>query len=304
MKVVFMGTPSYATEIFKALLKDKDIEVRALFTQPDKKAGRKMLLTPPHIKEYCLKNDLNIPIFQPESLKEEWVEEKIRSISPDFIVVAAYGQILPKSILNIASCINLHASILPKYRGASPIQSAILNGDEFTGITAMLMNEGLDSGDMLSFSYTKIGDKNVVELFDELSKMAARLCVKTLKEFKNLKPIKQLDALASYAKKITKDDGLIEFADASLVYRKFKAFYFWPGIFLKSGLKLKEIEIAEREGEYDRGKILSIDDNRSIIVGCKKGSIRVFKLQPPSKKEMGAVEYIRGKRLKVGDYLS
>ncbi len=304
MKIVFMGTPAYATEILKALLKEEGIEILAVFTQPDKKAGRKMILTPPHIKSYIKENGIDIPIYQPESLKDEESYEIIKSLNPDFIIVAAYGQILPKNILDISVCINLHASILPKYRGASPIQSAILNGDEFTGVTAMLMDEGLDRGDMLSFSYTKIGDKNVVKLFEELSKMAGELTVDTLKNFDRLKPIKQLDALASYAKKIVKEDGLIEFSDASLIYRKFKAFYLWPGIFLKSGLKLKDLEVAKRDGEYNRGEILSIEDERCIVVGCKRGAIKIFRLQPPSKREMGAVEYIRGKRLKVGDYLS
>ena len=303
MRVVFMGTPAYATEVLKALLKDSDMEVVGVFTQPDKRAGRKMLLTPPHVKSYLLKEGFDIPIFQPEKLREEEAK-KIEELKPDFIVVAAYGQILGKNILNIAPCINLHASILPKFRGASPIQSAILEGEEFTGVTSMLMNEGLDRGDMLGFSYTKIGDKNVVELFDELAKIAADLTIETLKNYSLLKPIPQLDALASYAKKIVKNDGLVEFSDASLIYRKFKAFYLWPGIFLKSGLKLKEIEISKRDGEFERGKIISIEDDRCIVVGCKKGSIKIFRVQPPSKKEMSAVEYIRGKRLKVGDYLS
>ncbi|MDR0467732.1 MAG: methionyl-tRNA formyltransferase, partial [Campylobacteraceae bacterium] len=140
-----MGTPSYATRIFKALIDDKNFEITSVFTQPDKPSGRGNHLTPPDIKIFIQDNDINVKIFQPESIKNDEIVESIKSQKPDFIVVAAYGKILPLSILNIAPCINLHASLLPKYRGASPIQYAILNADKFTGITAMLMEEGLDS---------------------------------------------------------------------------------------------------------------------------------------------------------------
>ena len=146
-KIVFMGTPDYATVIFQELL-ESHYEVVALFTQPDKKVGRKQILTYPHIKQFCVDNGLSLPIYQPTTLKDEKIINSIKSLNPDFIIVAAYGQILPKQILNIAPCINLHASLLPKYRGASPIQSAILNNDKYSGVTAMMMEETLDSGDI------------------------------------------------------------------------------------------------------------------------------------------------------------
>ena len=150
-KILFMGTPDYATTIFKELIKSK-YEIVGLFTQPDKPVGRKQLLTPPHIKQFCIDENLNIPIFQPLKLRgNEEAKNQIEFLKPDFIIVAAYGQILPKEILDIAPCINLHASLLPKYRGASPIQESLLNDDNYTGVTSMLMEEGLDSGDILGF---------------------------------------------------------------------------------------------------------------------------------------------------------
>lgn len=303
MKIIFMGTPSYATEIFKSLLKENSIDVVLVVTQPDKKVGRKQIITPPHIKSYMIENDINIPIFQPKTLKDKESISKIKSIKCDFIVVAAYGQILPKEILDIAPCINLHASILPKYRGASPIQSAILEGDEFSGVTAMLMNEGLDTGEMLGFSYVKIGDLNAPQLFELLSLKAAHLTLEVLKDFKNINPIKQIEALARYAKKITKKDALVEFDEAKKVYAKYRAFYFWPGINLKGGLKLKEILFIENDSVNEKGKILKIDQDTALI-GCDRGTLKIAQVQPPSKKVMSITDYLRGKRIKVGDCLS
>ncbi len=303
MRVIFMGTPSYATEILKALLKESFVDVSLVVTQPDKKVGRKQIITPPHIKSYMIENGIETEIFQPKSLKEQKSIDKIKSFKSDFIVVAAYGQILPKEILDIAPCINLHASILPKYRGASPIQSAILDEEVFTGVTAMLMDEGLDTGDMLGFSYVKTDDLNAPQLFELLSKKAADLTLGVLKDFGNIKPIPQTEALATYAKKITKKDALISFDDAKKTYAKYKAFYFWPGINLKSGLKLKEIRFLENESFNEEGKILKTDKEGAFI-GCKRGTLKLLRIQPPSKKEMGIIEYMRGKRIKVGDYLS
>ena len=205
-KVLFMGTPSYATEIFKELLNNNNYEVIGIFTQEDKPVGRKQVLTPPHIKQYCLEHNINIPILQPKKLKDNLVAYiYIKELEPDFIVVAAYGQILPKEILNLAPCINLHASILPNYRGASPIQEGILNDDEYLGVTSMLMEVGLDCGDILGYSYLK-NEKNMLvsEAFTKLSNLAAKLTITTLDNFDKLKPIKQNDALASFCKKIKK----------------------------------------------------------------------------------------------------
>ena len=299
MRVIFMGTPDYATTILESLLGDKDIHIVALFTQPDKPVGRKQVLTPPHIKNYMVEKALDIPLYQPFSLKDQ-AYDIINDLNPDFIVVAAYGQILPRNILDIAPCINLHASILPQYRGASPIQDAILHQENYSGVCAMLMEEGLDSGDILALSYLNIEKLTVVELFNKLSDLAATLTINTLKNFKNIQPIKQNACDKSYASKIKKEHGKVDLFDAKDVESKYRAFISWPGIFLESGLKLKELSIASEYTSHDRGEILDIGKEFATI-GCKKGSLKIFMVQPESKKMMSVVDYLRGKRLKIGD---
>ncbi len=295
-----MGTPDYATTIFKELINSK-YEIVGLFTQPDKPVGRKQILTAPHIKQYCIDENINVPIFQPLKLRGNAEStEQIKSLKPDFIIVAAYGQILPKDILDIAPCINLHASLLPKYRGASPIQESLLNDDIYTGVTSMLMEEGLDSGDILGLQYLKITPTmEVSETFEKLSLIAAKLTITTLDNFENIKPIKQNEAEVSFCKKIKKEDGLVNFINAKILYQKYKAYSFWPGVFLESELKLKDIELNEENSINNEGQILEINED-FIIVGCKKGSLKIRTLQAPSKKAMNAIDYIRGQRLELG----
>lgn len=295
-----MGTPDYATTIFKELINSK-YEIVGLFTQPDKPVGRKQILTAPHIKQYCIDENINVPIFQPLKLRGNAEStEQIKSLKPDFIIVAAYGQILPKDILDIAPCINLHASLLPKYRGASPIQESLLNDDIYTGVTSMLMEEGLDSGDILGLQYLKIAPTmEVSETFEKLSLIAAKLTITTLDNFENIKPIKQNESEVSFCKKIKKEDGLVNFINAKILYQKYKAYSFWPGVFLESELKLKDIELNEENSINNQGQILEINED-FIIVGCKKGSLKIRTLQAPSKKAMNAIDYIRGQRLELG----
>ena len=301
IKVIFMGTPDYAGVILEKLLNDKDIKVCAVFTQPDKPVGRKQILTPPYVKKILFNKKSDIKIYQPSSLKDESVINVIKELAPDFIVVAAYGQILPKDILQIAPCINLHASLLPKYRGASPIQAVLLNDEKITGVTAMLMDEGLDTGEILAYSFIEITPKTLVgELFEKLSFSAAKLCVNTLKEFEKIKPLKQFGALKSYSKKIKRSDGEIDFKNAKEIYIKYKAYTPWPGIYLKNGLKIKKISLLNETDTFKEGEILDIADN-DVTVGCKRGKVAIHRVQPPSKKEMSAKEYILGKRLKIGD---
>ncbi|MGJ0339587.1 methionyl-tRNA formyltransferase [Aliarcobacter cryaerophilus] len=300
-----MGTPSYATEILKELLNNKNYEVIGIFTQEDKPVGRKQVLTPPDIKQYCLENGFDIPILQPKKIKDNLVAYiTIKELEPDFIVVAAYGQILPKEILAIAPCINLHASILPNYRGASPIQEGILNDDEYLGVTSMLMEEGLDCGDILGYSYLK-NEKNMLvsEAFTKLSNLAAKLTITTLDNYDKLKPIKQNDSSASFCKKIKKEDGEVDFNCAKKLFSKYKAYSFWPGIFLKSELKLKDIEFVENSSQNITGEILEIAKDY-IVVGCNQGRLKIRTLQAPSKNSINSVEYIKGKRLTIGDILN
>ena len=303
-KILFMGTPDYATTIFKELIASK-YDVVGLFTQPDKPVGRKQILTPPHIKQYCIDENINLPISQPLKLRgNDEAKKQIEELKPDFIIVAAYGQILPKEILDIAPCINLHASLLPKYRGASPIQESLLNDDFYTGVTSMLMEEGLDSGDILGLQYLKItSSMEVSEAFEKLSTIAAKLTITTLDNYENIRPLKQNEAEVSFCKKIKKDDGLVNFLNAKNLYLKYKAYSYWPGIFLESELKLKDIELAETNSINEAGKILDISKD-FIVIGCQKGSLKIKTLQAPSKKAISSVDYIRGQRLEIGDLLS
>lgn len=302
-RILFMGTPDYATTIFKELINSK-YEVIGLFTQPDKPVGRKQVLTPPHIKQYCLDENLTIPIFQPLKLRgNEEAKNQIEDLKPDFILVAAYGQILPKEILDIAPCINLHASLLPKYRGASPIQESLLNDDFYTGVTSMLMEEGLDSGDILGLQYLKITPSmEVSEAFEKLSIIAAKLTITTLDNYENIKPLKQNESEVSFCKKIKKEDGLVEFIDAKKLYQKYKAYSFWPGVFLESELKIKDIELNDINSVNVAGEILEIKDEY-IIVGCQKGSLKIKTIQAPSKKAIASMDYVRGQRLVLSNIL-
>ena len=305
MNIVFMGTPEYAAKILRALVEAK-FKIAAVFTQPDKPVGRKQILTPSEIKIYAQQYLPAVPIFQPATLRDEAVTAQIKELKPDFIVVAAYGKILPQTVLDIVPCINLHASILPKYRGASPIQSAILAGEKQTGVTAMLMDAGLDTGDMLDFAYTRCEDKTAAQLFDELGDLAGEMIVRVLRNFANLTPLKQDDARATHCKKISKFDGLFSFEQNSEeIYNKFRALTPWPGIYLASGLKILDLEILREfcERKFERsGEILSVD-KLGFRVSCGEGAVKITKVQEPGKKPVDASAYLNGKRLKIGDLL-
>jgi methionyl-tRNA formyltransferase len=297
-----MGTPDYASRILERLIAEDGIEVAAAYTQPDKPVGRKKVMTPPPVKTVALEH--GIPVYQPARLRDEAVVEELRTIACDYIVVAAYGQILPQSVLDHAPCINLHASILPQYRGASPIQQTLLNGDKETGVTAMLMDVGLDTGDIIKVERIAVADDEMVAtLFDRLTELAAKLTVDVLEHFGDYAPVPQEDALATHCKKISKADGEVAFDDARTIYNKYRAFTPWPGIYLAGGLKLKKMALETASGEHAPGRILRVDED-SVVVGCGEGSLRLFAVQPPSKKEMRAVDYLNGKRLGIADLLA
>ncbi len=306
MKIVFMGTPEYAAKVLRALAEAK-FEIAAVFTQPDKPVGRKQILTPSEVKVYAQQHLPAVPIFQPATLRDEAVTVQIKELKPDFIVVAAYGKILPQAILDIAPCINLHASILPKYRGASPIQSAILAGEKQTGVTAMLMDAGLDTGDMLDFAYTPCENKTAAQLFDELGDLAGELIVRVLLNFANLTPLKQDDAQATHCKKISKSDGLFSFEEsARQIYNKFRALMPWPGIYLASGLKILDLKyLCGREDERRKPGEIIFDGKYYIYVACGGGGALCLEtVQEPGKKPVDASAYLNGKRLGVGDIVS
>ena len=232
MRIIFMGTPDYAAVILESLLESH--EICALVCQEDKRAGRDMRLKAPATKELLQSRTPKIPIFQPKVLDETFVAE-LSALQCDVIIVAAYGKILPKAVLDIAPCINLHASILPKFRGASPIQQSILQGEKYFGVSVMQMQEGLDCGEILGFKVVRNTGQNAMDLFTSLAKMAGELTLEFLERFQTIKPLAQIDADSSYCKKIKKEWGLVEFDCAQTLVRKSLAYSGWPEIYLQSG---------------------------------------------------------------------
>jgi len=301
-KIIFMGTPDYAQKILERLIQTEGMEVVAVFTQPDKPVGRKKVMTPPVVKTLAEEN--KIKVYQPDRLRDEKVVQELLQIECDYIIVAAYGQILPRTILDHAPCINLHASILPQYRGASPIQQTLLNDDKITGVTAMLMEEGLDTGDILKINTMNVPKDMMVEtLFESLTDIASNLTVDILQNFDEFTPRKQIETESSHCKKITKQDGLVTFDSAHELYSKYRAFIPWPGIYLENGMKLKKIDLVDKCALGKSGTIIEINRD-NVLVACNKGVIRIFSVQPQSKKEMSVIAYINGKRLGIEDTLS
>lgn len=301
IRIIFMGTPEYAASILKTLLRDKEIEIVTVYTQPDKPVGRKGILTPPPVK--VLAQEANIPVIQPSRLREESVVAELLNISCDMIIVAAYGQILPQAILDYVPCVNLHASILPQYRGASPIQQSLLNNDNQTGVTAMWMDRGLDTGAIIKIETLSIAPNEMVSsLYDRLSETAASLTLDVIHYWDRKTAVAQNDAEASHCTKIIKTDGLVAFEDACDIYNRYRAYTPWPGIYLESGLKIKTMVLEEESSRGDSGKIISID-KESIVIQCSKGSLRIYAVQAPSKQESSVVDYLNGKRIGCGNIL-
>ncbi len=300
-KIVYMGTPHYAREILDILIKAEDMEVSLVLTQPDRPVGRKKVLTPPSVKVLAQEYDINV--LQPNRLSDDGILEAIRDINPDFIIVAAFGQILPRSILDIAPCINLHASLLPEYRGASPVQQSLLNGDEKTGVTSMLMEEGLDTGDILEkVEFVIPKEMRLHALMSQLTEDACELTLSTIRNFEHITPEKQDESQATLCKKIKKLDGEIDFEDAVLIYNKYRAFEGWPGIFASNGTKFDALQLVESKNKHKKCEILSFEEE-SVIVGCTVGSLKIGSLQPASKKAMSAKAYCVGRGMKVGDII-
>ncbi|MFT7878864.1 MAG: methionyl-tRNA formyltransferase [Sulfurimonas sp.] len=297
--IVYMGTPHYAKEILATLIDAEDMDVSLVLTQPDRPVGRKKVLTPPPVK--VLAEEHGIEVLQPNRLSEEGIVEAITAQKPDFIVVAAFGQLLPKSVLDIAPCINLHASLLPQYRGASPVQQSLLNGDKVTGVTSMLMEEGLDTGPILeNVAFEIPEDMRLHALMKQLTDDACKLTLSTIRKFQEITPELQDDAEASLCKKIKKSDGEVDFSDAELLYNKYRAFEGWPGIFAKNGTKFDGISLVEKDNPHEAFELLAFDEE-SVIVGCSRGSVKIGTLQPASKKAVSAKAYCVGRGIKVGD---
>ena len=309
MNIVFMGTPDFAVPSLQALI-DAGHNVRAVFTQPDKPKGRGMRLTPPPVKELAQK--YGIEVFQPQSLKRETETcmPIIRSLSPDVIVVVAYGKLLPPEILEIPplGCVNVHGSLLPKYRGAAPIQHTVLNGDEFGGVTTMLMAEGMDTGDILLKKEVKLLENETSsELFDRLAPIGADLLLATLDGLAagKIVPQKQDESAATLAPMLSKQMSPTDFnRPAKAVHRQILGLSDWPcATALLSGKNIK-IYRAELVSEFGSsgvpGEVMNPAD---LTVACAEGSVRLTELQPEGSKRMSAQDYLRGHPVKKGEII-
>lgn len=309
MKILFMGTPDFAVFTLRALI-DAGHEICAVVTQPDKPRGRGYAMTPPPVKVCAA--EAGIPILQPATLRDEHIAAELAGYAPQVIVVVAYGKILPKNILDLPpyGCINLHGSLLPEYRGAAPMQRAILDGKPVTGVTTMYMAEGMDTGDMLLRREISIEESdNFEDIHDKLGKIGAVLMLETLEKLEagTLTPVPQDDSLATYAAKITKDDCLVCFdTDARTVHNRIRGLSPIPLAFTHTPdgklLKLVSARIAEEDQAHDTpGEILSLEDG--ITVACRTGSVTVTGVLPEGKGRMNACDYVRGRRLSVHDIL-
>ncbi|MEF2919571.1 MAG: methionyl-tRNA formyltransferase [Acutalibacteraceae bacterium] len=298
MNVVYMGTPEFAVPPLQAII-NANHTVTGVFTQPDKPKGRGYVLTPPPVKECALQH--NIPVFQPKSMKDGEALEILKELNPDVIVVVAFGKILPKDILQLPKygCINVHASLLPKYRGAGPIQWCVLNGEAETGVTTMLMAEGLDTGDMLLKSVTKIGENETAgQLHDRLSEMGASLITKTLEKLQQgeITPEKQDDSQSNYAPMLTKELCKIDWSkSAQEIHNQVRGLNPWPvAVATVNGKRVKiySTQLCNKNGTA--GKVISLDP---LTVACGENSVIISELQPEGKKRMNAQDYVRGYRL-------
>jgi len=300
MRIIFAGTPDFAATSLQGLL-DSEHEVIAVYTQPDRPSGRGRKLTPGPVKKLAQAHD--IPVYQPLSLKGEAEQTELAALEADIMVVVAYGLLLPKAVLDTPrlGCINVHGSILPRWRGAAPIHRAVLAGDERTGITIMQMDVGLDTGDMLFKVETPISDSDTSgDLHDRLAVMGAEALVETLALIRDGKaqPEQQDDSLANYAQKLEKQEGKIDWSQsADQIARQVRGLSPWPVAFCELDGQTMRVWYAEADNSASAapGEIIS-SDKRSIQVGCGEGSLRLTKLQLPGGKPLEASAILNAKR--------
>jgi len=311
LRIIFMGTAELSCASLEKLCRHPQFQVIAVVTQPDKPKGRELQLQPSPVK--VLAQKLNLPVLQPQKAREENFISELRALKPDLMIVVAYGQILPQSILDLPphGCLNVHTSLLPKYRGAAPIQWAIANGDAETGVSIMKMDAGLDTGPVLSMRRTPItpADDSRV-LHDRLAQLGAELLVETIPVYVagNIQPQPQPAEGSTYAAKIKKEDGQIDWSlPAETIWNRLRAFTPWPGAFtfLKAEpkphlLKIWKIEMLDQNGRA--GEILAADRS-GIIIACGRGAVRVLELQREGGKRLAAGEFLMGFPLKAGAVL-
>ncbi len=307
MRIVFMGTPEIAAGVLKSLIESGDHEVVAVYTQPDRPQGRKMVLTPSSVK--CLALEAKIPVYQPERLKSESPYDRIRDLAPDVIVVAAYGQILTSELLSLPpyGCLNVHASLLPRYRGAAPIQWAIVSGDKVSGVTIMQMDEGLDTGDILKQEAIPLSeDETGDSLYDKLTKIGGPLLLAALKDLEEgrITPVPQDDSQATYVKKMTRQTGKISFSEgADAIERRIRGLTSWPGCWCETAggkLKLWQAQVIEdgalEAEERDLAEGTLFERGGWPYVKCQKGCLKLIEVQPEGKKRMSGNSFLNGNK--------
>ena len=304
MRVLFMGTPEFAVPTLEALIQEH--EVIGVYTQPDKPKGRGKAMAFPPVKEKAMEH--NIPVYQPAKVRVPEVVAEIEAMNPDAIVVVAFGQILPESILNIPKygCINVHASLLPKYRGAAPMQWAIIDGEKETGITTMYMAKGLDTGDMILKATTPIGPKETGEtLHDRMSVMGGPLIIETLKQIEagTAPRTPQDDSLSCYASMLDKELGCINWnKDAASIERLIRGLNSWPSAYTfwnEKTLKIWDSEVVEYSGTEENGSVIA-KDKLSFTVKCGENALKILEVQLQGKKRMAAQAFLVGNQVETG----
>lgn len=304
MKIIFFGTPVFAIPSLDALVKTGE-SIISVISQPDKPKGRGHILSPPPVKEYSFKR--GIPVIQPTTLKSKILTEKLLELSPDLIVVIAYGKIIPPSILNIPlrGCINVHASLLPKYRGAAPIQWTLINGEKISGVTTMFMDEGLDTGSILLQESLSVSDDDTAEtLGNKLAHLGSSVLLKTVEALKmnSLKP-KPQSGDCSYAPPLKKENGRINWScSAERINNLIRGTHPWPGAFCYINDKKITVIKAKLISSPDidpPGKILRIGHD-GVYVGTGFGILSILEVKPEGKKEMTATEFAHGRHIKAG----
>lgn len=306
LRLVYMGTPDFAVPALESLHKETCLQIVGVYTQPPRPSGRgyKVTASPVHQKSEAL----GLPVLCPASLKGEDAQEILKALQPDLIIVAAYGLILPRAVLDIPplGCFNIHGSLLPRWRGAAPIQRAILAGDAETGVTIMKMDVGLDTGDMILVGSTPIAHKTSANLYNELAQMGADLIIKTVHQLLegSIQFSKQPEEGVTYAQKINKEEGLLDWSvPASILLQQIRAFTPWPGSWFELNghtIKVLEAEVVSFTETLAPGTI--VDQN--LTIACGQNALRIQRLQPAGKPAMDAASFQNGAHLKVGQCLN
>jgi methionyl-tRNA formyltransferase len=306
MRLVYLGTPAFAVPTLERLVAT-GYEMLTVVTQPDRPRGRGQAAAAPPVKEAAIR--LGLPVYQPERIRRPEALEHLRSLAPEIMVVVGYGQIIPQTVIDIAprGIVNVHGSLLPKYRGAAPIQWAIVNGETCTGVTTMQIDAGLDTGNMLQKAQTPIrGEENAVELSERLAMMGADLLIETLDGLArdSIVPAKQDAALATYAPILKKEDGLIDWTQsAEAIHNRVRGLQPWPGAytrFRRHTLQIWRVRLRPSIAELPPGRIISV---KPPCVSCGRGSLELLEVQLEGRKRISAADFANGQRLNENDIL-